>query len=71
MNGLSINIFIGYARTSTLEQNLDLQKDILKESGCKKIYEDQKSGLRAERAGLAQAVEHLREGDTFVKETPS
>ena len=59
-------MFIGYARTSTLEQSLDLQKDILKESGCKKIYEDQISGLRAERPGLAQAVEQLREGDTFA-----
>jgi len=59
-------MFIGYSRTSTLDQNLDLQKDILKESGGNKIYEDQISGLRAERPGLAQALEQLREGDTFV-----
>ncbi len=59
-------MFIGYARVSTLEQNLDLQKEALKEVGCKKIYEDYMSGLRADRPGLEQAVEQLREGDTFV-----
>ena len=45
VSGLSINMFIGYERTSTLEQNLDLQKDTLKEFGCKKIYEDQINGF--------------------------
>jgi DNA invertase Pin-like site-specific DNA recombinase len=57
---------IGYARVSTSDQNLDLQKEALKEAGCTKIYEDQASGLRAERPGLVRALEHLREGDTFV-----
>jgi len=57
---------IGYARVSTSDQNLDLQKEALKEAGCKKIYEDQASGLRSERPGLAKSLEHLREGDTFV-----
>ncbi len=59
-------MLIGYARVSTLDQNLDLQKKALKEAGCKKIYEDQLSGLRAERPGLNQALEQLRAGDTFV-----
>lgn len=57
---------IGYARVSTNDQNLELQKEALKEAGCQKIYEDQMSGLRAERPGLNQALDHLREGDTFV-----
>lgn len=59
-------MLIGYARVSTIEQNLDLQKEALKQAGCAKIYEDTMSGLRANRPGLDQAVEHLREGDTFV-----
>ena len=59
-------MLIGYARVSTLDQNLDLQKKALKEAGCKKIYEDQVSGLIAERPGLSQALEQLRAGDTFV-----
>ena len=32
---------IGYARTSTLDQNLDLQLDALKNCGCEKIYQEQ------------------------------
>jgi DNA invertase Pin-like site-specific DNA recombinase len=59
-------MLIGYARVSTIDQNLDLQKEALKQAGCAKIYEDTMSGLRANRPGLDQAVEHLREGDTFV-----
>jgi DNA invertase Pin-like site-specific DNA recombinase len=59
-------MLIGYARVSTIDQNLALQKEALKQAGCAKIYEDTMSGLRANRPGLDQAVEHLREGDTFV-----
>jgi DNA invertase Pin-like site-specific DNA recombinase len=59
-------MLIGYARVSTVDQQLDLQKEALKQAGCAKIYEDTMSGLRANRPGLDQAVEHLREGDTFV-----
>ena len=31
-------MLIGYARVSTIEQNLDLQIDALKNIGCKKLY---------------------------------
>ena len=46
---------IGYARVSTKEQNLDLQIDDLKSSGCEKIYTDKVSGAKEERPGLKQA----------------
>src|ERR671932_1025163 len=57
---------IGYARVSTDEQNLDLQRDALKKAECKKIFEDQVSGTKDRRPGLEQALSHLRSGDTLV-----
>ncbi len=45
---------IGYARVSTLEQNLNLQVDELLKAGCEKIITDEISGSVAERSGLAQ-----------------
>lgn len=59
-------MLIGYARVSTQDQNLELQTEALEKAGCKKIFEDRMSGSRAERPGLAQARESLREGDTLV-----
>jgi DNA invertase Pin-like site-specific DNA recombinase len=55
-------MLIGYARVSTQDQNLDLQIDALIKAGCKKIFDDRISGSRAERPGLAKALEMLREG---------
>ena len=40
---------IGYARVSTLDQNLALQEDALKEAGCGKIFIEQMSARAAER----------------------
>lgn len=59
-------MLIGYARVSTQDQNLDLQRDALTKAGCQKIFEDKMSGTRAERPGLARALEMLREGDSLV-----
>ena len=57
---------IGYARVSTQEQNLDLQKDALRRAGCKKIIEDVASGKTENRTGLDHVGELLREGDVLV-----
>jgi DNA invertase Pin-like site-specific DNA recombinase len=59
-------MFIGYARVSTQEQTLDLQRDALYKAGCEKIFTDTVSGTKAERKGLSEALSHLREGDTLV-----
>jgi len=59
-------MLIGYARVSTDDQNLDLQRDALQAAGCGKIYEDRISGARAARPGLATALEVARAGDTLV-----
>ena len=57
---------IGYARVSTYEQNLDLQIEALKKAGCKKIYADKVSGVKAERIELNKLKESLRDGETIV-----
>lgn len=57
---------IGYARVSTLEQNLDLQVDALNKVGCERIITDELSGTIAFRPGLAQLDTTLRAGDTLV-----
>jgi predicted site-specific integrase-resolvase len=48
---------IGYARVSTRDQNLDLQRDALRAAGCDRIYEDTISGTEAKRPGLAKALD--------------
>ena len=47
---------IGYARVSTIEQNLDLQEDALKAAGCEKVYTDKTGGTRAEQPGLERTL---------------
>jgi DNA invertase Pin-like site-specific DNA recombinase len=57
---------IGYARVSTVEQSLALQRDALKGVGCDVLFEDHAWGAKAERRGLAEALSYLRSGDTLV-----
>jgi DNA invertase Pin-like site-specific DNA recombinase len=59
-------MLIGYARVSTSDQNLDLQKEALQKAGCEKVYEDTVSGLKTYKPGLEKALEHLRMGDTLI-----
>ena len=59
-------MLIGYARVSTDDQILDLQTNALKSAGCKKIITDTISGAKADRPGLEQVLNMLREGDTLV-----
>src|SRR5262249_59387181 len=60
------NMLIGYARVSTDDQNLDLQRDALTAAGCERIFEDRASGARGDRPGLSEALSHLRQGDCLV-----
>jgi DNA invertase Pin-like site-specific DNA recombinase len=57
---------IGYARVSTLDQNLDLQVDALKAAGCDRIFEEKASGARFDREQLNLLFNTLRDGDTLV-----
>src|SRR3954464_12002284 len=59
-------MLIGYARVSTDDQNLDLQRDALKKAQCEQIFTDTVSGTKARRPGLEEALSHLRARDTLV-----
>lgn len=54
---------VGYARVNTIGQSLEVQKQKLKEAGCEKIFEEKKTGTRAE---FKKALEYVREG-VFLK----
>ena len=59
-------MIIGYARTSTAEQEAGLQAQMrdLGATGCTKIFSEQVSSV-AERQQLKVAMEFVREGDTL------
>ena len=59
-------VLIGYARVSTLDQNLTLQRDALTAAGCTKLFVEQMSGMVLERPALRDALEFARAGDTVV-----
>lgn len=59
-------MLLGYARVSTLEQNLDLQKDALEKAGCERLFTDHITGAKASRPGLDECLSFARPGDTVV-----
>ena len=58
---------IGYARTSTVEQNYSLehQIELLQNEGCEKIFSEQVSSIQ-KRPEFERAVDFAREGDQLV-----
>ena len=59
-------MLLGYARVSTVDQNLALQRDALAEAGCGKIFTEQVSGAVTDRPALRDALEFARSGDTLI-----
>ena len=57
---------IGYARVSTDDQTLDLQRDALKRAKCRQIYQEHASGKNTARPELEACLKSLRKGDTLV-----
>ena len=55
---------IGYARVSSIDQNLDRQLELL--SKCDKIFTDKASGKDTNREGFQKMMEFIREGDIVV-----
>lgn len=59
-------MFIGYARVSTDDQDLHLQRGELRNAECERIFEEKQSGARRDRPELRRLMEHLRAGDVLV-----
>lgn len=57
---------IGYARVSTEDQNLALQREALLAAGCARIYEEKRSGATRRRPVLRATIKSLRRDDTLV-----
>ena len=57
---------LGYARCSTLDQNLDWQIDALMKEGCDRIFQEKFTGTRKDRPELLRMMDMLREGDTVI-----
>ena len=57
---------IGYARVSSNNQDLELQKQELLKAGCKQIYSESVSARNNNRAELMAMIESLRPDDVVV-----
>ena len=59
-------MLIGYARVSTIGQNLDVQKEKLKQAGCEKIYQEKRTGFDRRRPQLEKMLQEIGHGDTLI-----
>ena len=58
---------VGYARVSSVDQNLDVQLETLKSFGCEKIYKEKVSGTSTQgRDELKECLDFVRDGDELV-----
>ncbi len=57
---------VGYARVSSIGQNLDVQLDQLREYGCDEIFREKYSGRSAARPALKECLRYVRRGDILV-----
>ena len=56
----------GYARVSTVAQDLEVQIQALQAEGCEVIYKEKFTGTKTDRPEFNKVLEALQEGDTLV-----
>ncbi|HLR66687.1 MAG TPA: recombinase family protein, partial [Virgibacillus sp.] len=56
----------GYARVSTIHQDLKGQLQALKSEGCEEIFQDKVTGTKKNRHQLQQLLHEIQKGDTLV-----
>ncbi len=60
---------VAYIRVSTLEQNTESQKEILKQYEIDRFFEEKVSGKNTNRPKLMEMLDYVRNGDTvYVKD---
>lgn len=57
---------VGYARVSTVEQNLTAQLEQLQAAGCEKVFQEKASGAKDDRPELSAMLDYVRENDTVI-----
>jgi DNA invertase Pin-like site-specific DNA recombinase len=62
-----LQMLIGYARTSTVDQNAGFDAQLLELNayGCERLYQEQVSAV-ATRTQLEAAIDMLRDGDKLI-----
>ena len=60
------DMLTGYARVSTDDQDLRLQKAALKGAGCRRIFGEKVSGAKRDRPELARMLDQLRDKDVVI-----
>ena len=56
----------GYARVSTVSQDIEAQLQALQKEGCDKIYSEKFTGTKADRPQFNELLERIEAGDTLV-----
>ena len=56
----------GYARVSTEDQNPAMQLAALKRAGCRKVFQDERTGSTPQRPALQRCLKALKDGDTLI-----
>lgn len=56
----------GYARVSTMGQDLESQIEELKRKGCEVVYSEKYTGTQTDRPKFNELLEKLQEGDTLM-----
>lgn len=66
---MGVNYIYGYARVSTVHQELNRQLDMLKSYNCTEILTEKISGVKADRPELNRLKDKVRVGDSIVIES--
>ncbi len=60
------DMLTGYARVSTDDQDLRLQRGLLTGAGCRRIFEEKGSGAHRDRPELARLLDQIRADDVVL-----